>query len=90
MNITDRAIGSIPRPLSVIEASNPAAGWPDPSLTASTRRRTREPRAIRGHGSPVLWITDGRSRGRQNLAYSVHGLKKNTSPDGFKIPSLPP
>jgi 5-methyltetrahydropteroyltriglutamate--homocysteine methyltransferase len=77
-------IGSIPRPLSLIEeiskrdASDPAL---EPLYDAAIRDTIARFEAT---GSPV--ITDGEQRKYHNFwTYGVHGLP-NTSPDGFKIP----
>jgi 5-methyltetrahydropteroyltriglutamate--homocysteine methyltransferase len=85
MNIPTEPIGSIPRPLSLIQAINAAGDGTDPSLDDLYDQATRETIAqFEATGSPV--ITDGEQRKYHNFwTYSVHGLK-NTSPDGFKIP----
>lgn len=84
MTIPTEPIGSIPRPISLIEAV--AAGEiidPDGDpLYEDAIRDTIE--RFEATGSPV--ITDGEQRKYQNFwTYSVHGLS-NTAPDGFKIP----
>lgn len=84
MTIPTEPIGSIPRPIPLIEAV--AAG----SLTEQDLNPLYEA-AVRdtierfeATGSPV--ITDGEQRKFQNFwTYSVHGLA-NTAPDGFRIP----
>jgi 5-methyltetrahydropteroyltriglutamate--homocysteine methyltransferase len=85
MNIPTEPIGSIPRPLSLIQAINAAGDGTDPRLDALYDQATRETIAqFEATGSPV--ITDGEQRKYHNFwTYSVHGLK-NTTPDGFKIP----
>ena len=84
MSIPTEPIGSIPRPLALIEAvaagmiSDPAH---DPLYEAAIRDTIERFEAT---GSPV--ITDGEQRKYQNFwTYSVHGLE-NTAPDGFTIP----
>ncbi len=84
MLIPTEPIGSIPRPLSLLEAV--AAGEiADPSedpLYEDAVRDTIE--RFEATGSPV--ITDGEQRKYDNFwTYSVHGLE-NTAPDGFRIP----
>ncbi len=85
MTIPTEPIGSIPRPLSLIEAINARGDGTDPSLDGLYEEATRETiEQFEATGSPV--ITDGEQRKYHNFwTYSVHGLK-NTSPDGFKIP----
>jgi methionine synthase II (cobalamin-independent) len=85
MNIPTEPIGSIPRPLSLIEAINARGDGTDPSLDGLYEEATRDTiEQFEAIGSPV--ITDGEQRKYHNFwTYSVHGLK-NTSPDGFKIP----
>jgi len=85
MNIATEPIGSIPRPLSLIEAINARGDGTDPSLDGLYEEATRDTiEQFEATGSPV--ITDGEQRKYHNFwTYSVHGLK-NTSPDGFKIP----
>ena len=84
MSIPTEPIGSIPRPLELIEAvargdaDDPAL---DPMYDAAIRDTIARFEAT---GSPV--ITDGEQRKYHNFwTYSVHGLP-NTAPDGFKIP----
>ncbi len=84
MLIPTEPIGSIPRPLDLIEAvangnsEDPAL---DPLYDAAIRDTIARFEAT---GSPV--ITDGEQRKYHNFwTYSVHGLP-NTAPDGFKIP----
>jgi 5-methyltetrahydropteroyltriglutamate--homocysteine methyltransferase len=82
--IPTEPIGSIPRPLHLIEAvSNGNSDDPalDPLYDAAIRDTIARFEAT---GSPV--ITDGEQRKYHNFwTYSVHGLP-NTAPDGFKIP----
>ena len=84
MEIPTEPIGSIPRPIPLIEAvaegsvTDPDS---DPLYEAAVRDTIERFEAT---GSPV--ITDGEQRKYQNFwTYSVHGLS-NTAPDGFKIP----
>ena len=82
-NIPTEPIGSIPRPLSLIEAI--AADPQDPALDPLYDAAIRDTIArFEATGSPV--ITDGEQRKYHNFwTYCVHGLA-NTAPDGFKIP----
>src|SRR5687768_3298804 len=83
-SIPTEPIGSIPRPVHLIEAV--AAGTivepdHDPLYEAAVRDTIER---LEATGSPV--VTDGEQRKDENLwTYSVHGLT-NTAPDGFKIP----
>jgi 5-methyltetrahydropteroyltriglutamate--homocysteine methyltransferase len=84
MIIPTEPIGSIPRPVALIEAvadgriTDPDR---DPAYEAAVKDTIERFEAT---GSPV--ITDGEQRKYQNFwTYSVHGLS-NTAPDGFKIP----
>jgi 5-methyltetrahydropteroyltriglutamate--homocysteine methyltransferase len=84
MTIPTEPIGSIPRPLALIEAL--AKGNPDdPRLDPLYDEAIRDTiKRFEATGSPV--ITDGEQRKYQNFwTYSVDGLP-NTAPDGFKIP----
>src|SRR5687768_3565215 len=84
MAIPTEPIGSIPRPVELIDAV--AAGeiadpCSDPQYEAAVRDTIERFEAT---GSPV--ITDGEQRKYDNFwTYSVHGLQ-NTAPDGFRIP----
>src|SRR5438105_13457116 len=84
MNIPTEPIGSIPRPLPLIEAIA-ARGGMDPALDPLYDEAIRDTIAqFEATGSPV--ITDGEQRKYHNFwTYSVQGLP-NTAPDGFKIP----
>jgi 5-methyltetrahydropteroyltriglutamate--homocysteine methyltransferase len=85
MTIPTEPIGSIPRPLHLIDAVAAAGdGW-DPSLDALYEEAIRDTIAcFEATGSPV--ISDGEQRKYHNFwTYCVHGLP-NTAPDGFKIP----
>ena len=82
-NIPTEPIGSIPRPLSLIQAI--AANPQDPALDALYDAAVRDTIAqFEATGSPV--ITDGEQRKYHNFwTYCVQGLA-NAAPDGFKIP----
>jgi 5-methyltetrahydropteroyltriglutamate--homocysteine methyltransferase len=84
MPIPTEPIGSIPRPLELIEAVE-RSGADDPSLEHQYEEAIRDTvQRFEATGSPV--ITDGEQRKYHNFwTYSVHGLK-NTDPDGFAIP----
>ncbi len=84
VTIPTEPIGSIPRPLPLIEAV--AAGQiTDPCVHPLYEAAVRDTiERFEATGSPV--ITDGEQRKYDNFwTYSVHGLP-NTAPDGFKIP----
>ena len=82
--IPTEPIGSIPRPLELIEAVA-RKGPEDPSLDPLYDAAIRDAvHRFEATGSPV--ITDGEQRKYHNFwTYSVHGLS-NTMPDGFQIP----
>jgi 5-methyltetrahydropteroyltriglutamate--homocysteine methyltransferase len=84
MNIPTEPIGSIPRPLPLIEAVE-KSGSESPALDSLYEEAIRDTiEQFKATGSPV--VTDGEQRKYHNFwTYSVHGLP-NTSPDGFKIP----
>ncbi len=84
MTIPTEPIGSIPRPLRLIEAIS-ASEATDPSLDLLYEEAIRDTvELFEATGSPV--ITDGEQRKYHNFwTYSVHGLP-NTDSDGFKIP----
>jgi 5-methyltetrahydropteroyltriglutamate--homocysteine methyltransferase len=84
MEIPTEPIGSIPRPLPLLEAIE-ARGATDPALDPLYDAAVRDTiERFEATGSPV--ITDGEQRKYHNFwTYSVHGLP-NTAPDGFKIP----
>src|SRR5688572_948895 len=84
MNIPTEPIGSIPRPLRLIEAVATRDGA-DPALEPLYEEAVRDTiERFEATGSPV--ITDGEQQKYHNFwTYSVHGLP-NTAPDGFKIP----
>jgi 5-methyltetrahydropteroyltriglutamate--homocysteine methyltransferase len=82
--IPTEPIGSIPRPIRLIEAvaSGEIIDPCDDALYEAAVRDTVERFEVTG--SPL--ITDGEQRKFENFwTYSVHGLS-NTAPDGFKIP----
>jgi len=86
MDIPTEPIGSIPRPLALIEAlrTNGPAGAENPNLEALYDEAIRDTIArFEATGSTV--ITDGEQRKFHNFfTYSVEGLP-NTAPDGFSI-----
>ena len=85
MTIPTEPIGSIPRPLALIDAVAAAGQGAEPALDALYDDAVRDTIAqFEATGSPV--ITDGEQRKHHNFwTYSVHGLA-NTAPDGFAIP----
>jgi 5-methyltetrahydropteroyltriglutamate--homocysteine methyltransferase len=85
MPLPTEPIGSIPRPLKLIQAVEACGDGLDPSLEPLYEEAVRDTiEKLEATGSPV--ITDGEQRKYHNFwTYSVHGLR-NTSPDGFKIP----
>src|SRR5271163_3571251 len=84
MLLPTEPIGSIPRPLRLIEAITAAKGA-DPALDRLYDEAIRDTiERFEATGSPV--ITDGEQRKYHNFwTYCVEGLS-NTAPDGFKIP----
>jgi len=84
MTIETEPIGSIPRPIRLIEALETTDGA-DPVLDSLYDEAIRDTiTRFEATGSPV--ITDGEQRKYHNFwTYSVQGLS-NTAPDGFKIP----
>jgi len=84
MKIPTEPIGSIPRPLRLIEAVAKLGGT-DPALDPLYDEAIRDTiERFEATGSPV--ITDGEQRKYHNFwTYCVHGMP-NTAPDGFKIP----
>jgi 5-methyltetrahydropteroyltriglutamate--homocysteine methyltransferase len=84
MIIPTEPIGSIPRPLALIEAVATRDDT-DPALELLYEEATRNTiEQFEATGSPV--ITDGEQRKYHNFwTYCVHGLP-NTDPEGFKIP----
>ena len=85
MPLPTEPIGSIPRPLKLLQAIEACGDGMDPSLEGLYEEAIRDTiEHLEATGSPV--ITDGEQRKYHNFwTYSVHGLK-NTSPHGFKIP----
>lgn len=86
MPIPTEPIGSIPRPLALIEAARAADGL-DPGLDSLYDEAIRDTiEHLEATDSPV--VTDGEQRKYDNFwTYGVHGLP-NTAPDGFQIPFL--
>src|SRR5687767_2552376 len=84
MVIPTEPIGSIPRPLELIEQVA-AKGSDHPSLEPLYEAAVRDTvTRFEATGSPV--ITDGEQRKYHNFwTYCVHGLR-NTDAEGFKIP----
>lgn len=83
MIIPTEPIGSIPRPLTLIEAVGLGVDGPALELLYDEAIRDTIER-FEATGSPV--ITDGEQRKYHNFwTYCVHGMP-NTSPDGFQIP----
>src|SRR5271155_3880169 len=84
MTIPTEPIGSIPRPLRLIEAIAKVGG-DDPSVAALYDEAIRDTiERFEATGSPV--ITDGEQRKYQSFwTYGVQGLE-NMAPEGFKIP----
>jgi 5-methyltetrahydropteroyltriglutamate--homocysteine methyltransferase len=85
MKIPTEPIGSIPRPVKLIEAIAEAGDFADPKLDPLYDEAIRDTiEQFEATGSSV--ISDGEQRKYHNFwTYSVHGLP-NTAPDGFKIP----
>lgn len=83
--IPTEPVGSIPRPLKLIEAIAAAGDPADASLEPLFEEAVRDTvERFLETGSPV--ITDGEQRKYHNFwTYSVYGAA-NTSPDGFQIP----
>jgi 5-methyltetrahydropteroyltriglutamate--homocysteine methyltransferase len=84
MTIPTEPIGSIPRPLKLLEAIN-RHGSSHPSLEPLYDEAIQETiEQFEATGSPV--VSDGEQRKYHNFAtYCVEGLP-NTAPDGFKLP----
>jgi 5-methyltetrahydropteroyltriglutamate--homocysteine methyltransferase len=84
MTIPTEPIGSIPRPLKLLDAIT-RYGGSHPSLEPLYDEAVRDTIVqFEATGSPV--ITDGEQRKYHNFAtYCVEGLS-NTAPDGFKLP----
>ena len=85
MTIPTEPIGSIPRPVALIEAIASKGNSDDPCLEPLYDEAIRDTiRRFEASGSPV--ISDGEQRKYHNFwTYCVHALQ-NTAPDGFKIP----
>jgi 5-methyltetrahydropteroyltriglutamate--homocysteine methyltransferase len=86
MNIPTEPIGSIPRPLRLVEAFA-AHDCDDPQLDSLYEEAIRDTLGrFEATGSPV--ITDGEQRKYHNFGtYCVDGLE-NMAPDGFKLPFI--
>lgn len=84
MTIPTEPIGSIPRPLRLLDAISDMDGT-DPRLEPLYEEAIRDTiERFEATGSPV--VTDGEQRKYHNFwTYCVHGLP-NTAPDGFRIP----
>lgn len=84
MTIPTEPIGSIPRPIALIEAVATLDGT-DPALDPLYEEAIRDTiERFEATGSPV--ITDGEQRKYHNFwTYCVHGMP-NTAPGGFQIP----
>jgi 5-methyltetrahydropteroyltriglutamate--homocysteine methyltransferase len=84
ITIPTEPIGSIPRPVDLIERVAQGDSE-DPNLDPLYEDAIRDTiERFEATGSPV--VTDGEQRKYHNFAtYCVHGLP-NTAPDGFKIP----
>src|SRR3977135_2413274 len=84
ITIPTEPIGSIPRPLDLIERVAKGDNE-EPNLDPRYEEAIRDTiERFEETGSPV--VTDGEQRKYHNFAtYCVHGLP-NTAPDGFKTP----
>ena len=84
MPVPTEPIGSIPRPLRLVDALGAHDGA-DPVLEPLYEESVRDTiERFEATGSPV--ITDGEQRKYHNFwTYCVHGLP-NTGTDGFRIP----
>jgi 5-methyltetrahydropteroyltriglutamate--homocysteine methyltransferase len=84
MTIPTEPIGSIPRPLKLVEALAKVDGT-DPTLDSLYEEAIRDTIArFEATGSPI--ISDGEQKKYHNFGtYCVHGLP-NLAPDGFKLP----
>jgi 5-methyltetrahydropteroyltriglutamate--homocysteine methyltransferase len=84
ITIPTEPIGSIPRPVDLIERVS-RGDSEDPNLAPLYEDAVRDTiERFEATGSPV--VTDGEQRKFHNFCtYSVYGLP-NTAPDGFKIP----
>src|SRR6266513_5090940 len=88
ISIPTEPIGSIPRPLALIERvaqGHSEDANEDPDLDPLFEEAVRDTiERFEATGSPV--VTDGEQRKYHGFAtYCVHGLP-NTAPDGFTIP----
>ena len=85
MTIPTEPIGSIPRPVALIQEVARLGDGTSPALNSMYEDAIKDTIArFEATGSPV--ITDGEQRKYHNFwTYCVHGLS-NMAPDGFKIP----
>lgn len=85
VHLPTEPIGSIPRPLGLLNAITKLGKDEDPSLDPLYEMCVRDTvQRFIATGSPV--ITDGEQRKYHNFwTYCVHGLR-NTAHDGFRIP----
>jgi 5-methyltetrahydropteroyltriglutamate--homocysteine methyltransferase len=85
MTIPTEPIGSIPRPLRLLEEIEKLGDSSHPDLAPLYEDAIRDTiERFEATGSPV--ITDGEQQKYHNFwTYCVHGMP-NTKPDGFKIP----
>src|SRR5688500_1070017 len=85
MTFPTEPIGSIPRPLEIIEMSARLGDSEHPTLTPLYDAAIQDTiERFEATGSPV--VTDGEQRKFHNFwTYAVHGAP-NTGPDGFRIP----
>lgn len=85
ISLPTEPIGSIPRPLALVQAIGVSGDGPDPALGPLYEAAIRDTiQCFEKTGPPV--ITDGEQRRFHNLwTYSVYGTA-NTSPDGSRIP----
>ena len=82
--IPTEPIGSIPRPLSLLQAIEEKGAMSDELNSLYDQAIEDTIREFEATGSPV--VTDGEQRKYHNFwTYSVHGLP-NMAPDGFQIP----
>lgn len=85
MTIPTEPIGSIPRPVALVQEVARLGDGTSPALNSMYEDAIKDTIArFEATGSPV--ITDGEQRKYHNFwTYCVHGLS-NMAPDGFKIP----
>src|SRR4051794_23853053 len=85
MTIPTEPIGSIPRPIELIQSIARKGDADSPDLQPQYEAAIKDTvERFEATGSPV--ISDGEQRKYHNFwTYCVHGLA-NTDPEGFKIP----